>query len=91
MTYAKSKDRKVGRGGFDIHSDSSPLEIILNSPPPPPSLTFFFTIMYIKEIEKVLSVGSFYLLSYTKQTVQNCWDTLLSSYPPFVGAEDLIS
>ena len=46
--------------------------------------------MYIEEIEKAFSVGSFYLQSYTKQTVK-LLDTLLSLYPPFVGAEDLIS
>ena len=78
MIYAKSKDRRVGRGGFDINSDSSPLEIVsipsLPLPlPPPPPLTFFVTITYIKEIEKFFIIGSFYLQSYTKQTVRNCW------------------
>ena len=55
-----------GGGGFDIYSDSSPL-VYVSSP-------FFVTITYIEEIERFFfSVGSFYLQSYTKQTVRNCW------------------
>ena len=71
-----------GGGGFDIYSDSSPLEIVSSpSLPPSPPLTFFVTIAYIEEIESFFIIGSFYLQSYTKQTVQNCW-TLFTVFVP---------
>ena len=47
MTYAESKDRRVGSrrggggGGFDIYSDSSPLEIVSSPSLPLPPIAFF--------------------------------------------------
>lgn len=63
-------------GGGDLTSIVIPHPWKLYHPllSPSPPLPFFVTITYIQEIERFFfSVGSFYLQSYTKQTVRSCW------------------
>ena len=80
-----------GWGGGDLTSIVIPhpwklyQSLLSPSPsPPPPPLTFFVTITYIKEIEKFFIIGSFYLQSYTKQTVRNCWTLYCLSTLPLL-------
>ena len=91
MTYAESKDRRVGsrrggRGGgwgFDIYSDSSPL-VYVSSPslllPPPPLLPFFVTITYIEEIERFFLV----LVVFIYSLIQNRLYEIVGHFTVFV-------
>ena len=88
MTYAESKDRRVGSrrgrggGGFDIYSDSSPLEIVSSPslPLPPPPLPFFVTITYIQEIERFFLV----LVVFIYSLIQNRLYEVVGHFAVFV-------
>ena len=99
MTYAESKDRRVGsrrgRGGRDLTSIVIPHPWKLFHPllSPSPPMPFFVTITYIQEIERffLVLVVFIYSLIQIKTDCTKLLDTSVSLYPPFVGAEDLIS
>ena len=85
-----------GGGGFDIYSDSSPLEIVSSPslllplgnfiipvpppPPPPPPLPFFVTITYIQEIERVFLV----LVVFIYSLIQNRLYEVVGHFTVFV-------
>ena len=71
----------AGGGGFDIYSDSSPLEIVSSpSLPLPPPLPFFVTITYIQEIERFFLV----LVVFIYSLIQNRLYEVVGHFTVFV-------